>query len=85
MHCLGPKKWLEWNFKIRLDGFHLQLLFYKLAKFDGMMLKIEGALIPCIVAVLAKTCLEKLTPKVRRTSYNFTSGKNFRSSYLANY
>ena len=50
-----------------------------------MMLKIEGALIICFVAVLAKTCLEKLAPKVRRTSYNFTSGKNSRSSYLANY
>ena len=50
-----------------------------------MMLKIEGALILCIAAVLAKTCLEKFTPKVRRTSYNFTSSKNSRSSYLANY
>ena len=39
------------------------------------MLKIQGALILCIVAVLPKTCLEKFTPKVRRTSYNFTSGK----------
>ena len=29
------------------------------------MLKIEGALILCIVAVLAKTCLEKFIPKVR--------------------
>ena len=65
--------------------FHLQLLFYKLAKFDGMMLKIEGALILCIVAVLAKTRLEKFTPKVRRTSYNFTFGKISRSSYLVNY
>ena len=50
-----------------------------------MMLKIEGALILCIVAVLAKTCLEKLTPKVRRMSYNFTSGENYHSSYLTNY
>ena len=33
-----------------------------------MMVKIEGALVLCIVAVLAKTCLEKFTPKVRRTS-----------------
>ena len=40
-----------------------------------MMLKLEGVLILCIVAVLAKTCLEKFTPKVRPTSYNFTSGK----------
>ena len=48
-----------------------------------MMLKIEGALIFCIVVVLAKTCLEEeeeeFTPKVRRTSYNFTSGENSRS------
>ena len=51
---------------------HFQLLFYELAKFDGMRLKIEGALILCVVAVLAKTCLEKFTPKVRRKSYNFT-------------
>ena len=36
-----------------------------------MRLKIEGALIRCIVAVLAKTCLEKFTPKVHRMSYNF--------------
>ena len=35
-----------------------------------MRLKIEGALILCIVAVFAKTCLEKFTPKVRRTSNN---------------
>ena len=42
-------------------------------------------MILCIVAVLAKTCLEKFTPKVRRTSDNFTSGENSRSSYLANY
>ena len=35
-----------------------------------MRLKIEGALIFCIVAILAKTCIEKFTPKVRRTSYN---------------
>ena len=35
-----------------------------------MRFKIEGALILCIVAGLAKTCLEKFTPKVRRTSYN---------------
>ena len=34
---------------------------------------------------IAKTSLEKFTAKVRRTSYNFTSGKNSRSSYLANY
>ena len=47
------------------------------------MLKIEEALILCIVAVLAKTCLVKFTPTVRRTSYNFTSGENSRSSYLA--
>ena len=40
-----------------------------------MRLKIEGALILSIVAVLAKTCLEKFTPKVRRTSYNLLSGK----------
>ena len=39
------------------------------------MLKIEGALILCIVVVLAKTYLEKFTPKVRRASYNFTSSK----------
>ena len=38
-----------------------------------MKLKIEGALILCVVAVLAKTCVEKFTPKVHRTSYNFTS------------
>ena len=57
----------------------------KLAKFDGMMLKIERALILCSVAVFAKTSLEKFTPKVRRTSYNFTSGENSHSSYLANY
>ena len=43
-----------------------------------MRLKIEVASILCIVAVLAKTCLEKFTPKVRRISYNFTSGKNSR-------
>ena len=79
------KKQLERNFKIPQDGLHLQLLFYELAKFDGMRLEIEGALILCIVAVLAKTCLEKFTSKVHRTSYNFTSGKNSRSSYLANY
>ena len=85
LHCFSHEKTLERNFKIRQDGFHLQLLFYKLAKFDGMMLKIEGALILCIVAVLAKTCLEKFTPKVRRTSYNFTSVENSRSSYLAKY
>ena len=42
----------------------------KLPNFDGKRLKIEGALILCIVAVLAKTCLEKFTPKVRRTSFN---------------
>ena len=58
------------NFKILQDGLHLQLLFYELAKFDGMRLKIEGALILRIVAVLAKICLEKFTPKVRRTSYH---------------
>ena len=40
-----------------------------------MRFKIEGALILCIVAVLARTCLEKLTPEVRRTLYNLTSGK----------
>ena len=34
-----------------------------------MRLKTDGALILCIVADLAKTCLQKLTPKVRRTSY----------------
>ena len=55
---------------IAQDSLHLQLLFYELAKFDGMRLKIEGALILCIVAVLANTCLEKFTPKVRRASYN---------------
>ena len=44
--------------------------------FDVMMLKIERTLILCIVAVLAKTCLDKFTPEIRRTSYNFTSGKN---------
>ena len=35
-----------------------------------MRLKIGGAFILCIVAVLAKTYLEKFTLKVRRTSYN---------------
>ena len=52
-----------------------------------MMLKIEGEYWSklYIVAVLAKTGLEKFTAKVRRTSYNFTSGENSRSSYLANY
>ena len=35
-----------------------------------MGLKIEGALIICTVAVLGKTSLEKVTPKVERTSYN---------------
>ena len=75
----------EGNLEIRQDGLHLQILSYELAKFDGMRLKIEGALILCVVAVLAKTCLEKFTPKLRRTSYNFISGKNSRSSYLANY
>ena len=48
-----------------------------------MRLKIEGALILCIVAVLAETCLEIFTPKVRRTSYNLLSAKNSRSSYHA--
>ena len=85
LHCLSHKKQLQRNLKIRQNCFHLQLLFYKLAKFDGIMLKIEGALIICIVAVLAKTCLEKFTSKMRLTSYNFTSGENSRSSYLANY
>ena len=60
-------------------------MIMNLPNFDGMRLKTEGALILCIVAVLAKTFLEKFTPKVRRTSYNFTSGKNSRSLYLANY
>ena len=51
-----------------------------------MRLKMEGTLILCIVAaVLAKTSLEKFASKLRRTSYNFTSGKNSRSSCLANY
>ena len=50
-----------------------------------MRLKIEGALVLCIVAVLAETCLEKFTPEVRSTSYNFTSGENPCSWYLANY
>ena len=50
--------------------FTTAVLFYQLARFDGMGLKIEGASILCIVAVLAKTCLEKFIPKVRRTSYN---------------
>ena len=79
------KKQLEWNFEIPQDGLNLQLLFYELAKFDSMRSKIEGALILCIVAVLAKTCLKKFTPKERRTLYNFTSGKISRSTYLANY
>ena len=35
-----------------------------------MGLKIKGALIICTVAVLGKTSLEKVTPKVERTSYN---------------
>ena len=52
--------------------------FYELTKFDGMMLKIEGALILCIVAVLSKTCLEKFTPRVRRTSrYSLLPVKTF--------
>ena len=80
---LSHKKQLGRNLKIPQGGLHLQLLFYELAKFDGMRLKIEGALI--IVEGLAKTCLENFTSKVRRTSYNFTSGENSRSSYLANY
>ena len=41
-----------------------------------MRLKIEGALVLCIVAVLAKICLEKFTPKVRRTSYNLLPVEN---------
>ena len=45
-----------------------------------MRLKVGGALILWVVAVVAKTYLEKLTPKARRTSYNFTSGKSSRSS-----
>ena len=49
---------MQRNFKIRQDGLYLQLLFYELAKFDGMRLKIEGALNLCDVAVVAKTCLE---------------------------
>ena len=35
-------------------------------KLAGMRLKIEGVLILCIAVVLAKTCLEKFAPKVRR-------------------
>ena len=40
-------------------------------EFDGMRLKIEGVLMLCIVAVLAKTCLEKFTPTyaARHTIY----------------
>ena len=83
LHCLSHKKVIGEEFQNSPGRFSSS--FYKLAKFDGMMLKIEGALILCIVAVLAKTCLEKFTPKVRRTSYNFPSGKNSCSSYLANY
>ena len=35
-----------------------------------MRLKIEGVLILCIVVVLAKTCFEKFTPKVRHLGHN---------------
>ena len=72
---IESKKKLERNFKIPQDGLHLQLLFYELAKFDGVRLKIERALVLCIAAVLTKTCLEKFTPKVRRTSYNLLPAK----------
>ena len=67
---------MERNFKIPQDGLHFQLLFYEPNSFEGMRLKSKGALIPCIVAVLAKTYLEKFTPKVRRTSYNLLPVKS---------
>ena len=56
---------------------HLRLLFYQLAKLDGIRLKIEGVLILCIVVVLAKTCFEKFAPKVRIKVNNFLPVKTF--------
>ena len=39
---------MERTFEIPRDSLHFQLLFYELDKFDGMRLKIEGALILCV-------------------------------------
>ena len=62
--CLSHRKYLEQNFKIPQHGLCLLLLFYKLAKLDGMRLKIDGVLILCIVVVLAKACFEKFATKI---------------------
>ena len=40
-----------------------------------MKLKIEGVLTLCIVVVLAKTCLEKFAPKVRRLVHDLLPAK----------
>ena len=57
------------------DGLYLRLLFYQLAKFDGMRLKTERILILCIVVVFAKTCFGKFAPKVHHLFHDLIPAK----------
>ena len=59
---------------------HLQLLFYELDKFDGMRLKIDSLHCRSFSQNMSREIHSQSAPHV----IQFTSGKNFRSSYLAN-